>query len=265
MENTGNMFLMLAGLARTGLDMNFLRPYLSLLTCWADYLQASLPFPANQLCTDDFTGRLANNTNLAAKGIIALEAFAGLCEKAWLNDGDRCGGYRSAARGFARTWQAKAWDGDHYRIAFDLSGTYSIKYNLLWQKLLRLDGPFDWSEVAIAEVKYYLSKANKYGTPMDHRHSYVKLDWLSWAAVMADDEASFHALHDPIFEQANATACRAPLTDLFDTKTAACAMTRWQFVARPVTGAVFAKMLVGGGSNGANALHEERQLSEFVV
>ena len=38
-----------------------------MLTTWADYLIASLPFPANQLCTDDFTGRLANNTNLAAK------------------------------------------------------------------------------------------------------------------------------------------------------------------------------------------------------
>lgn len=32
------------------------------------------------LGTDDFTGPLANNTNLGAKGIVALEAFSHLCE-----------------------------------------------------------------------------------------------------------------------------------------------------------------------------------------
>ena len=78
MENTGNMFLMLAGIVqRTPSESHgWLKPYMRMLTTWADYLIESLPFPANQLCTDDFTGRLANNTNLAAKGIVALEAFS---------------------------------------------------------------------------------------------------------------------------------------------------------------------------------------------
>ena len=165
---------------------------MGLLRSWADYLQQSLPVPANQLCTDDFTGTLANNTNLAAKGIVALEAFAELCEKVGPAAGD-CQGYCSAARGFAATWQSQAWDGDHYAIAFGMKDTYSIKYNLVWQKLLRMNGPFDWQKVGPPEVKYYLSKANAHGTPMDHRHSYVKLDWLSWAAAVADDDASWAA------------------------------------------------------------------------
>ena len=50
-----------------GESREWLKPFMPMLTTWADYLIASLPFPANQLCTDDFTGRLANNTNLAAK------------------------------------------------------------------------------------------------------------------------------------------------------------------------------------------------------
>merc|ERR1711865_785016 len=93
------------------------------------------------------------------------------------------------------------------------------------------------------EVKYYISKANAFGAPMDSRHTYVKLDWLSWGATMADDEESFRKLHDPIYEQAEATACRIPLTDLYDTITATCAWGQKAFVDRPVVGGVFAKML----------------------
>ncbi len=48
-------------------------------------------------------------------------------------------------------------------------------------------------------------------------HTYVKLDWLSWAANLATDDADFHSLMDPIFTEANVTTSRVPLTDLFDT------------------------------------------------
>lgn len=54
MENTGNMFLMLAGIVKqdSNHDVSFFYPrYWNVLTSWADYLVASLPFPANQLCT----------------------------------------------------------------------------------------------------------------------------------------------------------------------------------------------------------------------
>jgi len=100
MVNTGNMFLMLTGILCVGADVRWFATRMGLLRSWADYLQQSLPVPANQLCTDDFTGTLANNTNLAAKGIVALEAFAEWCEKVGPAAGV-CQGYRGAARGFA--------------------------------------------------------------------------------------------------------------------------------------------------------------------
>jgi len=243
MENTGNMFLMLLGLVRAKVEPAWLKPYYPMLKSWAEYLKSTLPFPALQLCTDDFTGKLANNTNLAAKGIVALEAFAELCKSL---DESGCDAYSEGAHSFAKTWQQDALEGDHFKIAFQTDKSYSIKYNLVWQKLLAMSGPFDWSLVAPMEVKYYISKANKFGPPMDFRHSYVKLDWLSWAAAMADDELSFQALHRPIFDQANQTGCRVPLTDLFDTIDAACSYGKKAFVARPVTGGVFAKMLTSG-------------------
>ena len=87
----------------------------------ADYLIGSLPFPANQLCTDDFTGRLANNTNLAAKGIVALEAFSHLCAA---TAGKNCQHYSDAATGFVSTWMKEALEQKpkpHYKIACELS------------------------------------------------------------------------------------------------------------------------------------------------
>ena len=175
MENTGNMFLMLAGITQRQHDAAWLKPYMRMLTTWAEYLIASLPFPANQLCTDDFTGRLANNTNLAAKGIVALEAFSHICTAA---GGTNCDRYSSAARGFAPTWSEYALEQKpkpHYKIAYNFPNSYSIKYNLVWQKLLNYSGPFPWKQVvAETEVPYYLSHANAYGPPMDSRHTYVK-------------------------------------------------------------------------------------------
>jgi hypothetical protein len=59
---------------------------------------------------------------------------------------------------------------------YNFPDSYSIKYNLVWQKLLNYSGPFPWKEVvAKTEVPYYLSHLNAYGPPMDSRHTYVKV------------------------------------------------------------------------------------------
>lgn len=55
MEETGNMLILLAAIAqRQSQQIDYLKPYSSLLRIWAQYLNASLPDPDNQLCTDDF-------------------------------------------------------------------------------------------------------------------------------------------------------------------------------------------------------------------
>ena len=254
LENSGNMIFMLLAIVQQdpAHDASFIAPYFEMLASWADEIARTTEFPANQICTDDFTGKLANNTNLGAKGIVSLQAFSALCALPGVgNDGGKvdCAKYAKTAADFAQTWMRYARVEEplpHYKLSYNtvagVPDSWSIKYNLLWQKLLKLDGPFPWDTVVGDEIKYYISKSNAFGIPMDPRHTYVKTDWLSWAAAMTSTDADFHTIMDPIFKFANETPSRNPFTDLYDTVTSV--QSTGGFIARPVIGGLFAKMLL---------------------
>jgi len=119
---------------------------------------------------------------------------------------------------------------------------------------LRMDGPFvDWDEIAAKEVAFYESKALKYGPPLESTldgtrpifRTMVKLDWLSWCASMGEGKEQFRRLFDVIFDMLNETKSRVVMTDLWDTITGISFSGMINtFVARPVVGAVYAKMLL---------------------
>jgi hypothetical protein len=48
----------------------------ALLDQWTQYLIEDALIPENQISTDDFAGSLANQTNLAIKGIVGIRAMA---------------------------------------------------------------------------------------------------------------------------------------------------------------------------------------------
>src|SRR4051812_43601594 len=163
-EESANMILLVAALEK-GLDVptQLAEQHRALLRKWADYLVARGLDPENQLCTDDFTGHLAHNVNLSAKAIIGIASYGQICE----NHEDRDEGrkYLDAAREMAKKWTELATDHDHTRLAFDKPGTWSQKYNLVWDKVLVLNlfGP----ELLQREVDYYKTQSNKYGVPLD--------------------------------------------------------------------------------------------------
>lgn len=234
-EESGNMLLLMAAIARVDGNVEFSRQYWPLLAKWAQYLREKGFDPENQLCTDDFAGHLAHNANLSLKAILALGTYARLAEA--LGKNDDAAEYRKTAESFAREWTKMADDGDHYRLAFDKPGTWSQKYNLMWDSLLGLN--LLPKDVARKEIAFYLTKQNRYGLPLDNRRAYTKLDWIVWAATMAETPQQFQALFAPVYDFAHQSSSRVPLTDWYWTNDA----TQVGFQARSVVGGVFAKML----------------------
>jgi hypothetical protein len=145
--------------------------------------------------------------------------------------------YERLAHEMATRWETMALDGDHYRLAFDKPGTWSQKYNLVWDQILdfKLFSP----QVRQTELAFYLGHLNQLGLPLDNRAGYTKLDWQVWTATLADKPEDFQTIMGPIGRWVNQGPSRVPLTDWYETGNG----KQVGFQARSVVGGVFIKAL----------------------
>ena len=235
-EESGNMLIMAAAIAQAEGNAQYAARYWPQLTGWADYLVEHGQDPADQLCTDDFAGHWAHNVNLSAKAIVGIAAYSRLAHMLGMDDtAER---YQQKAREMARKWEQTADDGDHYRLAFDRPGTWSQKYNMVWDKLWGL-GLFS-QETVQKEIAYYLSKQNRYGLPLDSRKEYTKSDWIMWTASMAPDQETMLRFISPVYDYINETPTRWPIGDWHETVEG----TAINFRARSVVGGYWMPVLM---------------------
>ena len=234
-EEGGNMIIITAAIAAIEGNAKYAEKHWDVLTTWTDYLVENGLDPENQLCTDDFAGHFAHNVNLSVKAIMGIACYGRMADM--LGKKDIAERYTAKAKEMAREWMRMADDGDHYRLTFDKPGTWSLKYNLVWNKIMNLD--IFPAEVAEKELAYYPTKQNKYGIPLDNRETYTKSDWIMWTATLANDKATFEKFISPLYLFYNETVDRLPMSDWVFTDT-----PNWRgFKARSVVGGYYIKML----------------------
>ena len=234
-EESGNMLIMLAALAKVEGHADLAKRYWPLVSQWAEYLVANGLDPENQLCSADMFGHLPRNANLALKAIIGIGGYAQLCQR--VGQREAALKFGAIARDYAAQWQTLAHDAGHTRLAYHKPGTWGMKHNLIWDRVLGLQLFPD--AVGDAEIAWYLQVQQRYGLTCDNRTDTCLIDWALWSIAPARNDQDFRALVEPLFRYAHETPSRVPLSDWFVATNA----QQKGFQARPVVGGLYIKLL----------------------
>lgn len=210
-EECANMLIIVAAAVLAGGDSIYAKNNFDLLEQWVLYLEKFGLKPENQLCTDDFAGHLSNNVNLAIKALVGIESFSIICDivgkKQYKID------YENKAKAYAQ--KLKALVGNEIMpLAYGQKDTYSLKYNLLFDKLF--DFHLIGKKICEKETDYYITKLQKFGVPLDSRKTYTKSDWILWVSALTDNKEKRKKLYNSIVIYLTESPSRRPFGDWFD-------------------------------------------------
>ncbi|KAI0532970.1 hypothetical protein GGR58DRAFT_488484 [Xylaria digitata] len=248
----------------------WLRHSYKLWTKWTGYLVRESLIPSRQLSTDDFAGWLANQTNLALKGIVGIKAMSSIAEM--VGEDSDAKYYSAIANEYIDKWQefSLSRDKTHAKLAYTWWGSWTTLYNLFNDALLCFhlpegdsttheEGGFGGSHqtpmgdtstggprskkfvpdrIYQMQSDWYHNVLQRYGLPLDSRHLYTKSDWQFFAAAVASKKVRTEILQH-VAAWVNETVTDRPLTDLYETEGDG-GFPNIYFMARPVVGGHFA-------------------------
>ena len=213
-EESGDMIIMTLAYYRFSNNLSYLRQHYDILKKWAVYLINHSLVPAVQVSTDDFAGTLANQSNLAIKGIVGLQAMGQI--STLVGDTVSAKNYTMIAASYYKQWTFLAIDPSnrHTVLSYQDRSSWGLLYNLYPDKLLRL-GIIPQSLYDMQSA-WYPTRSQIFGVPLDSRHTYTKSDWELWTAATC--EPSTRKLFvDSVAYWINNTAAHVPFSDLFFT------------------------------------------------
>ena len=217
-------------------DNAYLTAHYPKLAQWAEFLRNDSLIPSNQLSTDDFAGTLANQTNLALKGIIGLRAMSEIAKLTANEDK-----YGATAQDYLNQWKGFGINDDadtaHTTLSYGDNASHGLLYNLYADRLLSLD----FVDQAIYDMQsaFYPTVALEYGVPLDTRHTWTKGDWEMFAAAIAST-VTRDMFISKLASWINTTDTNRAMSDLYDAGTGTFPVGGPTFVARPVVGGVYA-------------------------
>ncbi|PSK33961.1 transketolase [Elsinoe australis] len=244
LEECGNMIIMSLAYTQRTNDVAWLQSHYTILKQWAGFLIDEALIPADQISTDDFAGSLANQTNLALKGIIGIQAMSTIANLT--SNPTDAANYTSIATSYINQWltlSASNTTPPHTTLNYGNSSSYNLLYNLYASRLLS-QGDFVPQQIYDQQSAFYPTVALEYGVPLDTRHTYTKLDWETWVAAIASTETRDLFL-SKIVTWINQTPTGYPLTDLYETISGDYP-AGINFIARPVVGGNFAILALPG-------------------
>ncbi|EIW84037.1 DUF1793-domain-containing protein [Coniophora puteana RWD-64-598 SS2] len=211
-EESGNMLIMILSYTQATNDTSLIKPYISALETWTDYLVGNALTPGGQLSTDDF------------------EPFP-----------DTAGNFSTFI-----VQTATDAGGQHLNFNYGNSSSWLSAYNLWADKLIKTNVfPQD---VIDKETAWYKTQVGQYGLALDSREPWSKTDWELWTAAFVSDTDVRNSIIDGQFAYITSGAAGNifPFSDLYDTgagtahdlnlvSPAGSGIT-YQFQARPVVG-----------------------------
>ncbi|KAM3066046.1 hypothetical protein ACMFMG_010616 [Clarireedia jacksonii] len=177
-EETGNLLILALAYQKASGNADWATQYVPLLNKYASYLPTRSINITEQLSTNDATGPLTNETNLAIKAAVGMNAFASLAGSAYSN-------YSSIAASHVTTLYADGLATDAAKTHFVLNypsndASWKIPFNLFTDVLLNLS-TFPSSAYTMQET-FYPSIRSPGGVALDSRQTWAKTDWNVWTA-----------------------------------------------------------------------------------
>ncbi|KAI4806163.1 DUF1793-domain-containing protein, partial [Aureobasidium sp. EXF-8846] len=247
-EESANMVLMAYAYFKFTGDTNFLSQHYAKYRQWATYVIEYSLVPAAQLSTDDFAGTLANQTNLAIKGIVGLKAMSFISGA--LGDLSAAANYSVTAASYYAQWEQFAIDPSdtHTMLAYQSRGSFGLLYNTYPDKLLNLGIVHE--SLYDMQSDWYPTISQVFGVQLDSRHTYTKSDWEMWTAATCSPSTR-RLFVNALAYWLNNTSTRLAFGDLFETVGTGAYPDGVTFIARPVAGGHYSLLaLLKTGQNG---------------
>ncbi|KAH7139099.1 glutaminase GtaA [Dendryphion nanum] len=243
LEECGNNIIMVLAYVQRSGNTDYIRQHYPLLSQWAEYLVKDSLYPASQLSTDDFAGHLSNQTNLALKGMIGLQAMSEIATIA--NNPRDAERYNKTAHEYITQWQTLGINHNdnppHSILNYNNMTTHGLLYNLFNDRLVRtnLIPPSIYAQ----QSAFYPTVKQNFGVPLDTRNRYyTKADWEMFCAAVASEETRDMFVSN-LARWVGETATNLPFTDLYETSDGRFP-AGIEFKARPVMGGMFALLVV---------------------